>query len=509
MQMISKADIPDAAQPYYRALPPGELFVFPIDGLDVTNIPTWKTVFFERVSDAGRATVHNGLSYGPDDERALLGSLGELSESVHAHTALARLERRRASYDDLARSDGHDAVVHPRALCLPAGSSVDASTALEWMPGRRHATQQIVWIPSDIVAVEEQDLAAGYVPFTTPLTNGLGAGPTRDWALAHGVQELLQRDGNGLRFRALDAGVVLDLASTGDPVVVDLLARFARAGIDVLPKFASDEFGITNVYVVGAERAGTRAPLPIMVTAAGEAASPDRNAALRKALLEFGAARARKAFGHGPLENLEPIAPAGYVERVRSEVAPGGGESRALAAMLAWLALDQRALTRAIATPVLERRASKAAGSLPDWSAPDDRVPGRALLGTIAQRLAAAGLDLLYVDLSPQNGELGVHVVKAVVPGLEVETMSYYRIGERNAAKLLASGSELVSRAPAKDNGFRRVRLLPAAEERLGGPVWFDIAAAERIAGPLYPLYREPDVHVAPLTLEARKQRYR
>ncbi len=53
-----------------------------------------------------------------------------------------------------------------------------------------------------------------------------------------------------------------------------------------------------------------------------------------------------------------------------------------------------------------------------------------------------SGLDVLYVENSPAGGE--VFARKAIVPGLEVETMSYYRIGERGVRKLLAEGSPLV-----------------------------------------------------------------
>ena len=40
-----------------------------------------------------------------------------------------------------------------------------------------------------------------------------------------------------------------------------------------------------------------------------------------------------------------------------------------------------------------------------------------------------------------------------------------------------------------------QVLLTPDAEERLGGPAWYSYAVAERIVGPLYPLYREPPRH--------------
>ncbi|GAC1614026.1 MAG: hypothetical protein NVS4B5_02090 [Vulcanimicrobiaceae bacterium] len=95
----------------------------------------------------------------------------------------------------------------------------------------------------------------------------------------------------------------------------------------------------------------------------------------------------------------------------------------------------------------------------------------------------------------------GVAVVKAIVPGLEVETMSYYRIGERNARKLLNARSPLVAREAGPDRA--RIRVLPDAEARLGGPVWLDRAAVDRTVGPLYPLYREPGVHAAALAREA------
>jgi hypothetical protein len=41
------------------------------------------------------------------------------------------------------------------------------------------------------------------------------------------------------------------------------------------------------------------------------------------------------------------------------------------------------------------------------------------------------------------------------------------------------------------------VHLAAAAEERLGGPAWFDREEADRRVGALYALYREPGRHVA------------
>jgi hypothetical protein len=38
--------------------------------------------------------------------------------------------------------------------------------------------------------------------------------------------------------------------------------------------------------------------------------------------------------------------------------------------------------------------------------------------------------------------------------------------------------------------------LTAAAEERLGGRAWYSHAAAARVVGQLYPLYREPPRHL-------------
>ena len=115
-------------------------------------------------------------------------------------------------------------------------------------------------MPIDIAACSVGDLSDGYIPFTTPITNGLGAGPTLDFAIGHGSASCCSGDGNGLGFRAMDRGIALDLGDgPKDPRTKALLERLSGLGIEVTPKFATDEFGAANVYCVGAERDGVEA----------------------------------------------------------------------------------------------------------------------------------------------------------------------------------------------------------------------------------------------------------
>ena len=130
-------------------------------------------------------------------------------------------------------------------------------------------------------------------------------------------------------------------------------------------------------------------------------------------------------------------------------------------------------------------------------------MAGTGLVQELANRFAAKGMEILYFDWSPPHAP-GVHVVKAFVPGLEVETMSYHRIGARGVRKLVERGSPLVGfgDVPA---GAAPVRLPAEAAATFEGAPWLDVAAVDRIVGGLYPLYREPEVHYAPISMQHQR----
>ena len=287
-----------------------------------------------------------------------------------------------------------------------------------------------------------------------------------------------------------------------DPAIQRLLDQFRAAGVHVLPKLATTEFGLTNLYVVGHDD-DPDADLPIKLTACGEAAHPDRERALRKALLEFGAARARKAFMHGPLDEVARASEPGYLDAYLATLEIDGEEPRALGAMVEWLGHSGATLRDILGETVLSQRRSVLFSTLPtDQSGTLDDPTRR--LAWIVDRLAEQNLDVLYVDSSPAGGE--VYARKAVVPGLEVETMSYYRIGERGVRKLLDVGSPLVGQGTIPE-GALPVRLTAEATERLGGPAWLDPRAVDAAVGAHYPLYREPSAHAAQMAIRQREQK--
>ncbi|MFC3689440.1 YcaO-like family protein [Aquipuribacter hungaricus] len=513
-------DQPDLASPVadrmLAALPAGSHEDFDITALDRVGLPVHAASSYPAPGggpDGVRDAPAGGIGYGPDPLAARLSALGEMTESAQLSRSVRRSAPETASTAAMRRRHGADAVVDPVTLPVDAGADVDPDRPLRWLPLRRWsdgAPGEQVWVPAEAVAVSGDDVPGGAPEggwLVTPITNGLGAGQDLAWAVGHGLLELLQRDGNGLRFRALDAGDVVDLGpgreQLRDPVSLAALAAFDAAGVEVTVKLASVDLGVVNVYAVGAERPGGPEPVhPLVVTAAGEGTHPDREVAVRKALLELAASRVRKVFTHGPVEAVDVLAPDGYRARWEAHH-PSAGEERTLQAMREWLRLDAEELRALVAPTSFGERTRTRLDSLPTypWSGPEGWAD---LTPLLVDRLAGQGLDVLVHDASPDVE--GLHAVKVVVPGLEVETLSYGRIGERGAARLLAraeAGDEQVRGLLGRwsDAGVPEdaadVRLTAAATERLGGPVWFSRAAAAALVGPLFPLYREPGRHLA------------
>jgi ribosomal protein S12 methylthiotransferase accessory factor len=274
-------DLPDAARRYLDAFPRGDIVAFPIDGIDRVGIPVWIVALFPEDEPLLNGVMPYGVGYGFDEGQAILGAMGEIAEMVFPALSLGQREKTRGSYFDLVAALGEGAVGDPLTLCLPAGSQVGRDTVLEWVEARRHGTDDTALVPIDLAAYNSAELSPGYRPFTTIISNGMGAGPDHDWAVGHGLLEILQRDGNGLLFRALDRGVALDLPNPLPERIAALLDRYRAAGIRPIPKFATDQFGLANIYCVGVDEDGAP-PEPISVSACGEACHPDAYAGWKR-----------------------------------------------------------------------------------------------------------------------------------------------------------------------------------------------------------------------------------
>ena len=487
----------EIAEIYRRALPTGELVHFSLSPFDRLGVANQSATFFP---PDGR--TRGGTGYGISDGAALVSALGETTEEYAASRGVTQMPVIEGTLAQLQRERGENGVCDPRRLGINAGTDFSPATPRRWIQVSRWPAGEAVLVPLEYVATYGGDLGGGdYAPLVVPITNGLGAGLSREAAIAHGLLELLQRDGNGLQIRALASLVALDQSTISDPIARELLDRFDAQGVDVEIKVASTEWGFVNLYVVGIDREAS--PISALLSAAGgEASHPVAVVALRKALLEWAAARARLAFMHGPLEAVERLTPEGYLAQMRADFSPHSHEKRALDAMTVWSQQSLEQAREKLENRVLRVEKRIAFSDLPSASASleNDKM---ALCHDVVRRLEEAGLEVLvadFSDLAAQNG--GVFAVKVLVAGLEVETLSYGRLGVRNVRRLLEREDvALVARGECPPQG-RRIQLTPAAEIALDGPLWLDWRAVEELVGPLYALYREPGRHAVPFSLE-------
>ena len=485
--MISSFD-PATRALYRRALAPalskGKVFEFDFSPLDHLGIPLWTIAV---IGEDG--ALSDGFGYGPSLEYAQTSGYGEALEWFWTREALKICPRR---YGTWAQISQDAACVHPISCNLQAGDEFsEADTRLEWVEVARHPDGEKFWMPIEFVAPRRADILCNAErgnlevrSVAVPITNGSGAGPDLEHAFAHGVLELLQRDGNSVNYRALDRGIRVELDDVRDPQTRELLASLERRDIEVIVKLAALDFGMANVYVVGYDRNVEDALSPISLSACGEAVHPDREFALAKALREFVMARSRKAFNHGPLAPIRRIAPEGYLEAFRPSSMRSEDE-RALREMRGWMKMSHAEIFEMLRDPIFQTRERVRFSDLPHTS-----VEGASeRLRLLTERLNAENLEIFTFDASPLDQS--VRVVKVIVPGLEVETMTYERIGRRNLHRLLERGSNLVGEGTAPE-GAHPIRLMGEDDRRF----WFNSREKERIIGPLYPLYREPGRHV-------------
>lgn len=490
----------EAIDAYRAAVPPGTFRSFSPTPLDKTGIPVWVVSY--RSEDG---YMNDGIGYGASETEALCGAFGELIETSMNHAAMARLPSIvRKTYHQLVNEKGHEHVADPRALCLEAGTQAPLTRLLDWVPARTLRDAREVWVPREFVANSSQQLLHKD-PLITPITNGLGAGRSREQAISHALMELLQRDGNSTAFRAMDRGSVIELDQVQDADLKELLRLAERAGIAVLPKLARTEFGFVNVYVVGTD-VDDDPWFPLQTTACGEASHPARESAIRKALLEFFAARVRKAFMHGPLDRIAAIAGSDYLDDYLQHFDLAEEEPRALHAMCGWLQKTSAELRQQLKSTVFSQRETVLLSALPsvEENVTSDMI---ARLSILTKRLSETGLDdVLVIDFSDETAaDRGVFAVRAIVPGLECETMSYGRIGYRGVHRALQEGLDFVH-VGDQPAGALPIAMTEAQTEMIGGPAWLDRARVDEIVGPLYPLYREPHSHAAQLALTKAKR---
>ncbi len=275
----------------------------------------------------------------------------------------------------------------PQELILPSFSDFRAERALHWVWGFDVSAQKEILVPA----------AAVYHPFhldeNTPLkthTNGLASGNTMEEAIFHGMTEVIERDAWSIaKFNSeMNAAVTVE-DEPEHQFIIELIRKFEKAGVEVTARDLTTDTGVPVIAAFSHD-----ALHPNLMPFDGFGAHLDPRVAMARALLELATTRAFFIQKHG-LDSLQENIPFYYNDEDLEDPRFYASEQKGLGEMESQYSND-----------ILED------------------------VKTLLKKLERCGLSrTVVVDLT--RSDVGIPVVRVIIPGMEVYCFDKDRKGGR------------------------------------------------------------------------------
>ncbi len=376
------------AETVERALPllekAGMVDLQDISPVDRIGIPVWSVSW----TNAPEGVGSNFNGKGPSREQAMASAVMEAMERYSAEPRPEDVIVRATVEEMSARG----LIVDPRELILPLRThSYVMHQPVAWTKGFDLFRNEEAWVPAN--AVFHPYHGQGDLQLFRYHTNGIASGNTMEEAILHAVLELIERDAWSIcdHRRFVNADVVVDDRGS---LCAELLERCEENGVRMHLKDLTSDIGVPTIGAA-AEDLETEDP-EMLVIGVGTHLDPE-TAALR-AITE--AAQSRTTHLHGV--KADPKRSSRIQEMGLKKVKQLNRE---------WFFPSGR-----------ELRLSEMERLDTDYVLDD--------LFVVLQMLVDSGFDMaVAADLTRE--EIGVPVVRMVIPGLEVFTMDPEREGPR------------------------------------------------------------------------------
>jgi thioglycine synthase len=390
-----------------------------ITDMDVLRIPNYSAVL---PGTEDYIWVYSGK--GPTREHAKASALMESIERYSALPSGGPRKFTRSSYSELSKAHK---VLHPDEIVEPVRFEYRNDMLMDWLPGHDLASNEKVMVPASIALFRYSPQPPAVNPFAYFHTNGLASGNVMEEAVCHALCEVIERDAmslaelrasaipfhilrtiahslaaNGLTMPAIPADRFVDDPSVFPDVDISglefepvrkLVDRFEQAGISLMIKDITSDTGMPTFNASSVE----------WVThdygylAEGHGTHPDARIALLRAITEVSQTRAANI--QGARDDLRKIK---YGES-------NTDDRRAWQFMPSKKTIKFSQIQTFFNEDIL-----------------DD-------IKLILSRLKGVGLGkAIIVDLT--NPEIGVPVVRAIVPGLETFKITKSVMGMRARA---------------------------------------------------------------------------
>jgi ribosomal protein S12 methylthiotransferase accessory factor len=348
-----------------------------ITNLDRIGIPVFSCI--RPTAESGAITVYNGKGASVEESRisAIMEGIERYSSEMHDRKVHL------APYQEMLAQGN---VLDPRDLILPEGAETDR--LISWYEGYDIVNDDPVWVPAYAVFHPVPPRHRG--PFRTS-TNGLASGNTMEEAVFHALSEVIERDAWSLVEASRDTGpCVVDI---DDPTLMDILQKFAGAQVEVKVRDITSDIGIPTIAAVADD---TLLKDPMLLTI-GIGTHTCARIAVMRALTEV--AQSRLTQIHGAREDT-----------TLADLRKRMGYDRAKRINGYWY--------RDNGTIPYSRE--------PSFDSDDFLKDINFIIGALKKQ----GLDrVIVVDLTRE--EIGIPVVRVIVPGLEVFAMDPERRGGR------------------------------------------------------------------------------
>ena len=348
-----------------------------ITNLDRIGIPVFSCI--RPTAESGAITVYNGKGATVEESR-----ISAIMEGIERYSS--ELHDRQTHFAPYQEMFAHGRVLDPRDLILPRDADLDR--AIAWVEGYDITNDEEVLVPA-------QAVFHPLPPHTGQLfrtsTNGLASGNTLEEAVFHALSEVIERDAWSLVEASRNTGA--SVVNIDDPTCLAMQKKFSDAQVDVLVRDITSDIGIPTMAAI-ADDVLLRDPMLLTI---GIGTHTSARIAVLRALTEV--AQSRLTQIHGAREDT-----------VLAELRKKMGYDRAKRINEYWFrnngTLDY----------------SKIASCDSDDFLTDIRF--------MVEALKNKGLDrVIVVDLTRE--EIGIPVVRVMVPGLEIFAMDPERRGER------------------------------------------------------------------------------
>lgn len=348
-----------------------------ITNLDRIGIPVFSSI--RPMADQGAVSVYNGKGATPIEAR-----VSAMMEGLERYSGEVRDRKLNVARYSSLEAEALD----PVDLILPADAKADSDAEIPWVTGWDIMNDEEIWVPANAVF---HPLLSDFKRLFRTNTSGLASGNVMEEAIFHGLAEVIERDAWALAEATHNMGPLV--TDVQDEQARSLLEKFAAAEVDVYLRDITSDINIPTC-AAAADDVKLRDPT---LLATGMGTHTSARVAVLRALTEV--AQSRLTQIHGAREDT-------ITADFRRQI----GYERTKRLNRHWFEIDMK----------------KNFDQIQSFESDDFLQDIRYM----TKRLEEAGLDrAVVVDLTRE--EIGVPVVRVIVPGLEIAGVDPERVGKR------------------------------------------------------------------------------